>query len=62
MIGNIAIFENLSRAIKEDEELFEPLKTSITHIAHLWKMSLNDILLSLNKMKLHLYEIRCRLL
>ena len=52
--GNIAMFENLSSAIK-NEKLNERLKTSITEYLQI-NLS-NDIFLSLKNKKLHSYEI-----
>ena len=56
--GNIAMFENLSKAIK-NEKLNERLKTSITE--HLQINLSNDIFLSLKNKKLHSYEISSQL-
>ena len=56
--GNIAMFENLSSAIK-NEKLNERLKTSITE--HLEINLSNDVFPSLKNEKLHLYEISSQL-
>ena len=43
--GNIAMFANLASAIKEDKELDEHLKTSITQLLQSLELSSNDIFL-----------------
>ena len=57
------MFENLSSAaIKEDQELNEPLKNRLHSIFNPLKLCLNDIFLSLKNKKPHSYEVRSRLL
>ena len=52
------MFANLACGIKEDKELDERLKTSITQRLQSLELSSNDIFLSLKSKNQHSYEIR----
>ena len=60
--GNKAMFDNLSSAIKEDEELDERLKTSITQHLQSLETVFKQYFLRLKNKKPHSFEIQSRLL